>query len=51
MLNNLKLEKYNVIPLEKKSLKSINGGILPIIVGIIVFSMSIGYADGRRDKQ
>lgn len=51
MTKNLKLENYNVVSLEKKNLKKINGGILPIIVGIIVFSMSIGYADGRRDKQ
>lgn len=46
----MNVEKYNAIPLNKEDKECINGGVLPIIVGIIVFSLSIGYADGRRDK-
>lgn len=30
--------------------KNTNGGVLPIIVGIIALSITLGYSDGRRDK-
>ncbi|WP_083692228.1 class IIb bacteriocin, lactobin A/cerein 7B family [Seonamhaeicola sp. S2-3] len=49
-MEKINLNYLGVSELSKNDLKNTNGGILPIIVGIVVLSISLGYSDGRRDK-
>jgi len=50
-MKNLNLKNIGVSELKVSDARRINGGILPIIVGVIVLAFTIGYSDGRRDKK
>lgn len=44
------LEKLKLVELTQEEKIKTEGGILPIIVALFVLGISLGYADGRRDK-
>ena len=49
MKNNYQISEH-IVELSSEELKKVEGGLLPIIVGLVVVGFTLGYNDGRRDK-
>ena len=49
-MKTLNLNDYKVYPMDERESKTIDGGVLPLVVGLIFFALMAGYTDGRRDK-
>ncbi len=50
-MKKINITNTGVSELNTEEARNINGGILPLVIGIIILSFSLGYGDGRRDKK